>query len=158
MDSDSGLWNALYSTTPPNPIQPGPLGCAGTFVHHCLASFVFRSPIGTKGTWITLTRHFDGDSLPILRRNKPVIELLRHCFHSFWRRFGQLLRKPPCRSHARQPLEALHQIKNKPGEPRNTAKAGTTVFGGRMVSSSILAQSLIMQNFPCKSQCKRGSR
>ena len=109
------------------------------------------------GAWITLAWQFDGDSLPILCRNKPIIVLLRHCLHSFWRRFGQLLRKPPCRSHTRQTLEYLYQIENKPGEPLNTARAGTTVFGGRMVLSSILAQSLIMQNFPCKSHRKRGS-
>lgn len=54
---------------------------------------------GHLGSW-----HFDGDSLrPFLHRNKSIIVLFRHCLHSFRRRFGQLLRKPPCRSHARQP-------------------------------------------------------
>ena len=131
--------------------------CAGTSASHCLTPFVFRPPLRTKGTWITSTRRLNVDSLPILQRNEPIIILLRHCFNSFWRRFGQLLHKPPCRSHARQPLKRQHQIENKPGEPRNTAKAGTTVFGGRTLLSSILAQSLIMQNFPCRSQRKRGS-
>ena len=42
---------------------------------------------------------------------------------------------------------------NKPGEPWNTAKAGTTVFGGRMVLSSIFAQPLIIQNFSCQIVC-----
>jgi hypothetical protein len=35
-----------------------------------------------------------------------------------------------------------------PGEPENRDKAGTTVFGGRMVLSAIFAQSLIMVNLP----------
>jgi hypothetical protein len=90
------------------------------------------------------------DDLSIMHGNKPVIILLRHSLHAFWCRLGQLFNKPACRSYARQPLECPHQIENKPGEPRNTARAGTTVFGGSTVLSSIFAQSLIMQNFPCK--------
>ena len=35
-----------------------------------------------------------------------------------------------------------------PGEPANSASAGTTVFGGIMVLSSIFAQSLIVVNLP----------
>jgi hypothetical protein len=96
------------------------------------------------------TLNGDIDSLPILRRNKPIIVLLRHRFYAFWRRLGQLLDKPPCGSHAHQPLKCCLRIENKPGEPRNTAKAGTTVFGGSIVLSSIFAQSLIIQNFPCQ--------
>lgn len=35
-----------------------------------------------------------------------------------------------------------------PGDPENNANAGMTVFGGTMVLSAILAQSLIIVNFP----------
>jgi len=90
------------------------------------------------------------DDLSIMHRNKPIIVLLRRRLRTFWCRLGQFFNKPACRSYARQPLECLHQIENKPGEPRNTARAGTTVFGGSTVLSSIFAQSLIIQNFPCQ--------
>lgn len=109
----------------------------------------FQSVASSAGGDVFATT-LNGDSLAILHRNKPIVVLFRHRLHAFWCRLGQLLNKPACRSHARQPLECLHQIENKPGEPRNTAKAGTTVFGGRTVLSSIFAQSLIMQNFPCR--------
>jgi len=128
--------------------QLRPFGYIDRLARRFLAPLVFRPPIGTKGGWITTT--FNGDQLSILQRNEPIIVLLRHRLHPFWCRLGQLLDKPACGSYTRKPLERLHQIKNKPGEPRNTAKAGTTVFGGRMVLSSIFAQSLIMQNFPCQ--------
>jgi hypothetical protein len=45
----------------------------------------------------------------------------------------------------------MHQTvhrKHKPGEPEKYDKAGTTVFGGRIVLSAILAQSLMIVNFP----------
>jgi len=35
-----------------------------------------------------------------------------------------------------------------PGEPENSDSAGTTVLGGIMVLSAILAQSLTMVNLP----------
>lgn len=35
-----------------------------------------------------------------------------------------------------------------PGEPENSDSAGTTVLGGIMVLSAILAQSLMMVNLP----------
>lgn len=37
-----------------------------------------------------------------------------------------------------------------PGLPENRAKAGTTVFGGKMVLSVILAQSFMIANLPLK--------
>ena len=113
-----------------------------------LAPSIFRSPIGTKETRISLA--LTDDSLSILHRNKPIIVLLRHRLHALRRRLGQFLDEPPYRSHSCQLLGHVHQIENKPGEPRKTAKAGTTVFGGSIVLSSIFAQSLIIQNFPCK--------
>lgn len=42
----------------------------------------------------------------------------------------------------------IDNASNKPGEPENNAKAGTTVFGGMIVLSAILAQSLMIVNFP----------
>jgi hypothetical protein len=35
-----------------------------------------------------------------------------------------------------------------PGEPENSDRAGTTVFGGRIVLSAIFAQSLMIVNLP----------
>lgn len=37
---------------------------------------------------------------------------------------------------------------DQPGEPENSDNAGMTVLGGTMVLSAILAQSLIIVNFP----------
>lgn len=40
----------------------------------------------------------------------------------------------------------------QPGEPANSERAGITVFGGTMVLSAILAQSLMIVNFPWSNQ------
>lgn len=39
-------------------------------------------------------------------------------------------------------------LQSVPGAPANRASAGMTVLGGMIVLSAILAQSLMMQNFP----------
>jgi hypothetical protein len=36
----------------------------------------------------------------------------------------------------------------RPGEPEKRVRAGTTVFGGMIVLSAILAQSLMIENLP----------
>ncbi len=39
-----------------------------------------------------------------------------------------------------------------PGDPANSARAVTTVFCGMTVLSAILAQSLMIVNFPCNKE------
>ena len=63
------------------------------WLHRFPVPSIFRPPVGTKGTRITPAPK--GDNLSILRRNKPIIILLRHRLDAFWRRLGQLLDKPP---------------------------------------------------------------
>lgn len=137
----------IFSISTDEPNTTGP-----RWVYMDILASVLPDPVGLPtSSWnkgITLT--LNGDSLSILHRHESIIVLLRHRLHAFWRRLGQLLDKSPYGSRACQPLGCTHQIENKPGEPRNTAKAGTTVFGGSTVLSSIFAQSLIIQNFPCQ--------
>jgi hypothetical protein len=45
----------------------------------------------------------------------------------------------------------------EPGEPEKRARAGTTVFGGMIVLSAILAQSFIMVNLPFQASQTPGS-
>lgn len=117
---------------------------------HLSRLYSWLGPVGLPtSNWNKGDARRPRDDLPIMHRDKPIIVLLRRRFHAFWCRLGQFFNKPACRPHVRQSPKCLHRVENKPGEPRNTARAGTTVFGGSTVLSSIFAQSLIIQNFPC---------
>lgn len=66
-------------------------------------------------------------------------------FDNFLRRFRKILNKT---AYPVSKLLWWYSV-SLPGEPVNSASAGTTVFGGIMVLSSIFAQSLIVVNLPC---------
>lgn len=44
--------------------------------------------------------------------------------------------------------QILRRVISAPGEPEKSERAGMAVFGGRVVLSAILAQSLMMVNLP----------
>ena len=91
---------------------------------------------------------------PFCRKGlKTRVVLLRLRLHHFRRGLWQVFDETACRKPAYERVRAAgppaRGSQDAPGDPANRASAGTTVFGGMTVLSAILAQSLMIVNFPC---------
>jgi hypothetical protein len=84
-----------------------------------------------------------------IQRLKTSVKPFCLCFDHLLGRFWKMLYKAACAPRQAEVTDVSGKRERyRPGEPEKRVRAGTTVFGGMIVLSAILAQSLMMENFP----------
>ena len=91
-------------------------------------------------------------------RGRKLAHTLTKALPSAQKRWsGVRVRRPhECITRQEEMDKGHDERKYSPGDPPNSANAGTTVLGGMTVLSAILAQSLIIVNFPWE-QCQQAT-